>query len=229
MWHKSVGALAVEGISSDRIRAIRCALDESYTNILRVISVYLPCADVGIDFYTTHLIELENIICESQLLGRVMVLGDFSAYMEVLGGEIRRGKPNVQGILLSEVMSRCHLSAVSLGSFATSYFCLFYKMYIVYKIFNMTMQWNYITVQSFMFRYVTVSELRSNFAYFSGSSRTTVDYIFSDAETVSLMSGCHTLPIEDFNTSDHVPIVANICLSQLSLPFQELSHVELIG
>ena len=39
---------------------------------------------------------------------------------------------------------------------------LFYKKYIVYKIFNMTMhypQWNYITVPSFMFGCVTISEL----------------------------------------------------------------------
>ena len=46
---------------------------------------------------------------------------------------------------------------------AWGYFCLFYKKYIVYKIFNMTMhypEWNYITVPSFMFRCVTVSELR---------------------------------------------------------------------
>ena len=46
---------------------------------------------------------------------------------------------------------------------AWGYFCLFYKKYIVYKIFNMTMhysQWNYITVPSFMFRCVIVSELR---------------------------------------------------------------------
>ena len=42
-------------------------------------------------------------------------------------------------------------------------FLFFYKKYIVYKIFNMMMhypQWNYITVPSFMFRCVTVSELR---------------------------------------------------------------------
>lgn len=58
----------------------------------------------------------------------------------------------------------------------------------------------------------------SNFTYFSGSSRTTVEYIFSDAGAVSLMSSCCTLPVEDLNTSDHVPIVANICLSQLPLP-----------
>ena len=46
---------------------------------------------------------------------------------------------------------------------AWGYFCLFYKNYIVYKIFNMTMrypQWNYITVQSFMFTSATVSEVR---------------------------------------------------------------------
>ena len=46
---------------------------------------------------------------------------------------------------------------------AWGYFCLFYKKYIVYNIFNMTMHYpqsKYITVQSFMFRCVTVCELR---------------------------------------------------------------------
>ena len=46
---------------------------------------------------------------------------------------------------------------------AWGYFCLFYKNYIVYNIFNMTMrypQWNYITVQSFVFTSAIVSEVR---------------------------------------------------------------------
>ena len=46
---------------------------------------------------------------------------------------------------------------------ARGYFGLVYKRYIVYKMFNMTMhypQWNYITVPSFMFRCVAISELR---------------------------------------------------------------------
>ena len=45
---------------------------------------------------------------------------------------------------------------------AWGYFCLFYKNYIVYKIFNMMMrypQWNYITVQSFVLISVIVSEV----------------------------------------------------------------------
>ena len=43
------------------------------------------------------------------------------------------------------------------------YFCLFYKNYIVYKIFNITMrypQWNYITVHSSVFTSAVVSEVR---------------------------------------------------------------------
>ena len=46
---------------------------------------------------------------------------------------------------------------------ALGLFCLFYKNYIVYKIFNMTMrypQWNYITVQSFALTSAIVSEVR---------------------------------------------------------------------
>ena len=45
---------------------------------------------------------------------------------------------------------------------AWGYFCLFYKNYIVYKSFSMTMhypQWNYITVQSFVFTSAIVSEV----------------------------------------------------------------------
>ena len=175
MWHEGIGASPVERISSDQICAIRCSLDKSATTVLTVIGVYLPCLDQGIDCYSSHLLELEKIICESQLLGRVMVVGDFNAHLGVLGGEKGRGKPNLQGVLLSEVMDRCRLSAVSLGSIATG----------------------------------------SDFTFFSGTSRTTVDYVFADSGIVSLMSGCHTLFIDDLNTSDHVPIVANICLSQL--------------
>ena len=45
---------------------------------------------------------------------------------------------------------------------AWGYFCLFYENYIVYKIFNIMMhypQWNYITVQSFVFTSAIVSEV----------------------------------------------------------------------
>ena len=56
-----------------------------------------------------------------------------------------------------------HYHPYILEHFNEMFFTLFYKKYIVYKIFNMTMhypQWNYITVPSLMFRCVTISELR---------------------------------------------------------------------
>ena len=44
---------------------------------------------------------------------------------------------------------------------AWGYFCIFYKTYIVYKIFNIRYpQWNYITVKSFVFTSAIVSEVR---------------------------------------------------------------------
>ena len=46
---------------------------------------------------------------------------------------------------------------------AWGHFSLFYKNYIVYKIFNVKMrypQWNYITVPSFVFTSAIVSEVR---------------------------------------------------------------------
>ena len=86
VWHECVGASPVEGISSDRICAIRCVLDESATSVLTVMGVYLPCADLSIDCYSTHPLELERIICESQLLGWEMVLGDWGCWEEKRGG-----------------------------------------------------------------------------------------------------------------------------------------------
>ena len=47
------------------------------------------------------------------------MLGDFNAHLGALGGVRGRGAANAQGLLISELMSRCNLSAVSLGSLAT--------------------------------------------------------------------------------------------------------------
>ena len=48
------------------------------------------------------------MICESQLLGPVTVLGDFNPHLGGLGCQ-----QNLQGVLLQEMLGRCGLSAVS--------------------------------------------------------------------------------------------------------------------
>ena len=60
--------------------------------------------------------ELERVISDSQLLGSVVVLGDFNAH---LGGARRNAMQNLQGFLLQEVLERCDLSAVSQGALAS--------------------------------------------------------------------------------------------------------------
>lgn len=92
---------------------------------MTVIGVYLPCLEQGIECYKQHLQELERVICESLLLGGVVVLGDFNAHLGVLGGERSVGSPNLQGILIEEGMAQYHLNAVSLGSLSSgsSYTC----------------------------------------------------------------------------------------------------------
>ena len=47
------------------------------------------------------------------------MLGDFKVHLRVLRGIRGKGAANVQGVLISEVMACCNLSAVSLGSLAT--------------------------------------------------------------------------------------------------------------
>ena len=47
-----------------------------------------------------------------------MVLGDFNAHLGALGGGKGKGDPNLQGVMVNEVMARYHLNVVSLGSLA---------------------------------------------------------------------------------------------------------------
>ena len=83
---------------------------------MSIIGVYLPCLDHRLDCYKEHLVELERVVSESELLGPVIVLGDFNAH---LGGYVGAGEPNVQGVLLQEVVERLQLSAVSPESLAS--------------------------------------------------------------------------------------------------------------
>ena len=86
LWHSSVGATPIGGISSDRICGIRFSVDDGVRSVMSVIGVYLPCLDQGVDCYREHLIELEMVVSESVQLGPVAVLGDFNAHLGKLCG-----------------------------------------------------------------------------------------------------------------------------------------------
>ena len=61
------------------------------------------------------LIELERFISESSLQGPVLVAGDFNAHFGEQEGQRGSGGKNIQGVMLIELMSRCRLSAVTMG------------------------------------------------------------------------------------------------------------------
>ena len=83
LWHKSVTATPISGITLDRICGVRCMVDDGENPLMSVIGAYLPCLDLGIDFYREHTKELERVISESWLLGPVTVLRDFNAHLGV--------------------------------------------------------------------------------------------------------------------------------------------------
>ena len=56
LWHKSIGATPVGGISSDRICGIRFSVDDGARLVMSIIGVYLPCLDQGLDCYKEHLV-----------------------------------------------------------------------------------------------------------------------------------------------------------------------------
>ena len=62
IWHKSIGAVLVCDISSDRICAIRFSTNNDKNSTISVIGVYLPCSDQGSECYRQHLVELERIV-----------------------------------------------------------------------------------------------------------------------------------------------------------------------
>ena len=64
------------------------------------------------------------MLSESKLLGPVL-LGDFSAHLGCLGGQVGAGEPNVRGVLLQEVMDSCRFTAVSLGSLPSGAGCTY--------------------------------------------------------------------------------------------------------
>ena len=112
LWHKTIGAIPVSDITSDRICVIRFCDPNDNRSTVSVIGVYLPCSDQGMDCYRDHLQELERIVSNSVLLGLVIILGDFNAHLGSLGGVRGTGNPNLQGILLSDIMDRDNLCAV---------------------------------------------------------------------------------------------------------------------
>ena len=54
------------------------------------------------------------MISESKLLGPVVVIGDFNVHLGELGGPRGRGNPNLRGVMVHEMLTRCALSVVSL-------------------------------------------------------------------------------------------------------------------
>ena len=112
----SLNATPISSISSDRICGLHIKLSQSEVTGLNVFGVYLPCADMGIECYCEHLVELESLISESQRHGPVMIVGDFNAHLGCLGGVRGHGNPNQQGILLHQLLVRCNLYAVSLSA-----------------------------------------------------------------------------------------------------------------
>ena len=54
------------------------------------------------------------------------------------------------------------------------------------------------------------------YTFCSGDVRTTIDYILMDVEAASMMVSCRTHPIEDLNTSDHLPLTVGLYYSAYS-------------
>ena len=113
IWHKSLDATPISGIESNRICGIRIRESDGSDSFLMVIGVYLPCLNLGIEYFQEQLVELERVSLESKQMGMVVVLGDFNAHLGSLAGARSQGDPNTRGILVEEILKRYELYVAS--------------------------------------------------------------------------------------------------------------------
>ena len=125
LWKKSLDVIPINEIDSDRICGVNLKKDDE--TWLSIIGVYLPCADLGMDYYRDTLVELERVISDSANLGPVVIAGDFNAHLGYMWGPRTSNTVNSQGLLLGELLSRCELHAASLSKTASGPECTFHS------------------------------------------------------------------------------------------------------
>ena len=117
IWRRNLCCTTIYGSDSDRMCGIRIKTKNSQ-DVLSIIAVYLPIADLGPDYYRECLTELERITEDSKQLGPTIIMGDFNAHLGTLGGPKGCGDPNSQGVLLHELLRRSDLFVASLSNHA---------------------------------------------------------------------------------------------------------------
>ena len=115
LWTKSFDVIPISDIQSDRIGGIRIKKERDDEVWISTIGVNLPCLDLGVELYCESLIERESAISESEHWGPVIIARDFNAHLGTTWGPRAHKNPNLQGVLLGEVLDSCKLHAVSLG------------------------------------------------------------------------------------------------------------------
>ena len=188
LWRRNLDAVPITHIDSDRICGVRirrkCGQDDSW---LSVIGVYLPCADLGLDYYRDTLTELERVISESSNVGPVVVAGDCNAHLCQHWGARASENANCQGVVLGQLLQRCKLHVPSLGDGACG----------------------------------------PAYTYQSGSTTTTIDYIFTDIEASSCVEKCWTHEDAVLNQSDHLPLSARFSCTVCTQPAIDLSRIKI--
>ena len=71
LWRKSLDAFPISEIDSKRVCGIRIKKEDD--TWMSIIGAYLPCADLGMDYFRDTLAELEKVISDSTNLGPVVV------------------------------------------------------------------------------------------------------------------------------------------------------------
>ena len=88
-----------------------------------ILRVYLPCANLELENYCKHLVDLESL---SQIFGPGLIAGNFNTHLGSLGDIRGWAIPNQQGVLLKKFLDQCELYALSLSCLSEGLFFPFW-------------------------------------------------------------------------------------------------------
>lgn len=112
-WRKTMDAHIekMDNMGNDRTLVIRVRTANKRN--LYIIGVYLPSSNLSIHVYKAYIEELEEVFCQLQNLGTVIVLGDFNSHIGTLGGPRSFVSVNERGKILGHLIKRFDLKSVN--------------------------------------------------------------------------------------------------------------------
>ena len=96
LWKKSIPAVAMSNLNSDRICGIQVPIKGSCS--LTILGAYMPCSDQSQDIYNEHIATINQAISNTTCSSPLLVVGDLNCHLGHIGGPRSSDEPNHRGM-----------------------------------------------------------------------------------------------------------------------------------